>query len=39
MKKITKFDKQIKKLLIAYHKVFDWQGNRKKNYARKKHNC
>ena len=26
----TKFDKQIKKLLAAYRRTFDWQGNRKK---------
>ena len=26
----TKYNKQIKKILIAYHKMFDWQGNRKK---------
>ena len=26
----TKYDKQIRKLLTAYHKVFDWQGNKKK---------
>lgn len=26
----TKFDKQIRKLLAAYHRAFDWQGNRKK---------
>ena len=26
----TNFNKQIRKLLTAYHKVFDWQGNRKK---------
>ena len=38
MKKMTKFDRQIKRLLIAYHKVFDWQGKRKKNYDRKKVN-
>jgi hypothetical protein len=26
----SKFNKQIRKLLAAYHRTFDWQGNRKK---------